>query len=99
MDVMEIYTTSILVFPSYIESLALPLLEARNSKTIILASDCKFSKELLSDYENAYFFDPFKSEELANLMEKCITGDIALKEVKKVDLLNQRGWEQLIKLI
>jgi len=97
--VIEMYSKSILLFPSYIESLALPLLEARNEKTIILASDCKFSRELLSDYENAYFFDPFKCEELADLMEKCITGDIVLKEVKKIDVIYQQGWEELIKLV
>lgn len=71
---------SILVFPSYIESYGLPLLEAKNIGTIILASDTSFSHEILDDYNNAYFFNPFSEKELATLMEKCINEEIKLNK-------------------
>lgn len=55
--VFELYTNSILLFPSFVESFGLPLLEARMSDTFIIASDCPFSREILSGYKKAYFFD------------------------------------------
>ncbi|MGE7647253.1 glycosyltransferase [Peribacillus frigoritolerans] len=67
--VFDLYTNSILLFPSYIETYGLPLLEARLHRGIILASDSPFSKEILNNYENAYFFNPFNSEELLLLMK------------------------------
>ena len=52
----DLYARSILVFPSYVETFGLPLLEARKSGTYILASDCSFSREILEGYEKALFF-------------------------------------------
>jgi len=63
-EVFNLYTKSYLLFPSYIETFGLPMLEAKLHKTIILAADKAFSHEILDDYENAYFFDPFDAEEL-----------------------------------
>lgn len=71
-EVFEKYTNSVLIFPSYIETFGLPLLEAKNCNTIILASDCPFSHEILDDYDKVYFFNPFDAKELANLMELVI---------------------------
>lgn len=67
-DIFEQYAKSILVFPSYIESAGLPLLEARMSKSPILASNCAFAQELLAGYDKALFFDPFDEMELAELI-------------------------------
>lgn len=75
------YKTSVLIFPSYIESFGLPLYEARMCETIILAADTDFAREILDDYENAYFFNPFNEWELADLMKKCITKEIGRKTV------------------
>lgn len=71
--VFEKYSNSILLFPSYIETFGLPLLEAKKCKTIILASDTPFSHEILDDYEDVYFFDPFNVQELKKLMKKFIS--------------------------
>lgn len=78
-DVIEKYAESTLLFPSYIETFGFPMAEARKVRTIVLASDCPFSREVLDGYENAYFFDPFKPQELAALMEQVISGDIVKK--------------------
>lgn len=71
-EVMKEYTRSVLLFPSYIETFGLPLLEARMSGSPILASDCPFSHEILDDYDGVSYFDPFRPEELAALMKQCL---------------------------
>lgn len=91
------YNKSTLIFPSYIETFGLPMSEARQMGGIVLASDCEFSREVLENYENAYFFDPFKPEELANLMEKVISGDIAREEITNVKVNEKNNsWEQVV---
>lgn len=55
--VFEVYARSVLLFPSYVESFGLPLLEARLTGTYVIASDCPFSREILDGYEKALFFD------------------------------------------
>jgi glycosyltransferase involved in cell wall biosynthesis len=75
-QVFDFYTKSILIFPSYLESYALPLKEGLESKCIILASNCSFSHEILDGYQNAFFFDPFKAHELSQLMKNLICGNL-----------------------
>lgn len=66
--VYEYYSKSILVFPSYIETFGLPLLEAKNHESPILASNCAFSNEILDGYEKVRFFNPYDSIELVDLL-------------------------------
>lgn len=54
--VFEMYANSVLLFPSYVESFGLPLLEARLTGTFVIASDCPFSREILDGYDKAMFF-------------------------------------------
>lgn len=70
--VMEYYSTHTLIFPSYIETFGLPLLEARLSNTMIIASDCAFSNEILRGYDAVTFFDPFDIEQIS----KAIIGSL-----------------------
>lgn len=72
-SVYEYYSKSILIFPSYIETYGLPLLEAKIHNTPILASDCPFSHEILDDYNKVQFFDPHNENELLNLMLELLT--------------------------
>lgn len=71
-EVFHFYAKSTLLFPSYIETVGLPLLEAKMHKGIVLASDCPFSHEILDGYEKAYFFDAFNTDKLVKLMLKLI---------------------------
>jgi len=80
-QVFNYYSKSVLIFPSYIESFPLPLLEAKLHKCIILASDCPFSHEILDEYENAYFFNPFDPAMLFSLIEKITAGTISYKDI------------------
>lgn len=67
--VYEYYSKSILIFPSYIETFGLPMLEARIHNSPILASDCAFSHEILDDYDRVEFFDPFDAIKLCSKIE------------------------------
>lgn len=70
--VYEYYSKSVLVFPSYIETFGLPMLEAKIHGCPIIASDCLFSHEILDEYDKTCFFNPFSSDELASCMAKLI---------------------------
>lgn len=71
-SVYDYYTKSILIFPSYIETFGLPMLEARIHKSPILASDCAFSHEILDEYDKVEFFDPFDNKDLFVKMKNKI---------------------------
>lgn len=75
-QVIEKYQTATLVFPSYIETFGYPLAEARQMGAIVLAADTPFARELLDGYENAYFFKYDRADQLAELMEKVVLGEI-----------------------
>ncbi len=76
-EVCRQYFCSTLIFPSYIETFGLPLAEAVQTGNPILAADTPFAREILSDYDNAYRFDPFNAVELKELMKKVIEGKIS----------------------
>lgn len=98
-EVIERYAGSTLVFPSYIETFGFPMAEARKVGTIVLASDCPFSREVLDGYENAYFFDPFKPDELAALMERVITGDIEKNQAIQETADHHNNWLRILEEI
>ncbi|MGG1676532.1 glycosyltransferase [Neobacillus sp. NRS-1170] len=79
--VFDLYTKSVLLFPSYIETFGLPMIEARLHQGVIIASDSPFSHEILDTYENAYFFDPFNAVDLAGIMMNLITGKTKYNQV------------------
>lgn len=71
-QVYEYYCKSTLLFPSYIETFGLPLVEAKVHKCPIIASDCAFSHEILKDYTQVDFFDPFNKDELLQIMSSRV---------------------------
>ncbi len=71
-EVFNYYSKTILLFPSYIETFGLPLLEAKMHQCPIVASNCAFSREILSEYDKVFFFDPFSSNALLTQMKKFI---------------------------
>lgn len=75
-QVLDAYNERTLIFPSYIETFGYPLAEARQFESPILASNCPFCQEVLQGYPSAHYFDPFKPEELAELMLKRITNTL-----------------------
>lgn len=63
-EVYAMYTKSILLFPSYLESYPLPLEEAKQHDTPIVASNLQFAKEVLAGYKKVKYIDPFTTEDL-----------------------------------
>ena len=98
-DVIDNYKKSTLIFPSYIETFGYPLVEAAALGRIVLASDSPFSRELLGNYENAYFFDPFRKEELAELMQKVIKGEIVRKDFIGKVQSTEDSWKKVLNTV
>lgn len=73
--VFDLYTKSVLLFPSFVESFGLPLLEGRLSGTYIFASNCPFCKEILDGYDKAYFFEVLDYQKLGNMICKIELGE------------------------
>jgi len=67
-EVFEFYSKSVLIFPSFIETVGLPLIEAKQHETPILASSCDFSIEILEAYTNVSYFSVRDSKMLSKLM-------------------------------
>ena len=70
--VFQYYSESVLIFPSYIETVGLPLIEAKMYAAPILASNCAFSHEILDGYNNVAYFDPFDQHDLKINMYKML---------------------------
>jgi len=68
-EVFDFYAKSTLIFPSYIETVGLPLLEAKMHWTPIIASDSAFSHEILDGYDKVEFFEAFDYRQLSSKMK------------------------------
>jgi glycosyltransferase involved in cell wall biosynthesis len=66
---------------------------------IVLAADCPFAHEVLNGYENAYYFNPFKPEELASLIEKVVLDEIKPKDVFKKIETSENTWKKVVEEI
>ena len=72
-DIYDYYARAILLFPSFLETLGLPLMEAKAVAAPVIASDLPFSREVLGDYGNAEFFNYEDVKELCRIMKRHIT--------------------------
>lgn len=97
-ELYQEYSETILVFPSLIETVGLPLIEAMSVGAIIFSADCEYAREVLNGYSNAYFFDPLNSSELAALMKLSINGELNYSPVHSKSRVvdNHSGWQLLV---
>ena len=63
-EMKAMYEKSILVFPSYIETVGLPLVEARALLRPIIVADCEYAHESIGEYDRVSYFYPFDLESL-----------------------------------
>ena len=96
-QMQQMYQKCTLIFPSYIETIGLPLVEAAVYGCEILVADCPYAKEVLSDYKNARYFEPFDSKALSELMKNCIEEKLTPQEGEFYGKKSE--WEKLYKYI
>ena len=77
-NLSKLYSNRILIFPSIVESFGLPILEAVNSKTPIIALDTEFSREITHDYKKITFFKDI--ETLKNILVRLVDHQINLEK-------------------
>lgn len=83
-----------LLFPSYIETVGLPLIECANFGKKILVADCDYSRETLGEYENSKFIN-YKNEVLwAKEIEKCVEK----YELKPLNIKKSNSWEDVFNI-
>lgn len=71
-EVVDLYSKSILIFPSYIETVGLPLIEAMLHDAPIIVSNCQYAMEVLNNYEKKVSFDCFDHIELSGRLKEKI---------------------------
>lgn len=87
-----------ILFPSYIETFGLPLIEAAELNLPIIASNIDYAKEVLKGYNKVYYADYKNPIEWANKMEKMLIDSINLDEIfGSIDKLTT--WDDFIKII
>ena len=69
----EMYSKTSLVFPSLIESVGLPLLEAQKFNSWILCSDLVYAHESTSEYSKTIYFDPISISSIKSSIEHLNT--------------------------
>ena len=99
-DLLYIMRHAILVFPSLIETVGLPLIEAQMCDTYIVAANYAYAYDVCSEYEHISFFDPLNSDDLVEKIEVVLQ-----KEEKRTRNVNvavpekyqpQHTWGQVL---
>ncbi len=92
----ELYNTcDALLFPSYIETYGLPLIEAAMYGLPIIASDLPYSREVLEGYEGATFVKYDDPKAWAEAIQSLQKG----KRYKPLDISKRPGWNDLFNYI
>ena len=89
------YTCDALLFPSYIETFGLPLLEAATTGMPIIAADLPYAREVLDGYEGVTYVQYNDPQAWAKAIENLEKG----KRFKPIDISNRPGWKELFEQI
>lgn len=76
LELLEKYLTSVLVFPSVLETVGMPLIEAKELGTHIIVSDTTYSREILKDYTKTEYFKSDNSSHLYDIFKKIIKSEV-----------------------
>lgn len=94
-QVMAEYRNSTLIFPSLIETVGLPLLEAMMSGARIIAADRPYAREQVEGYEGAFFVDPTDAIEMASAMQMSLASKKP-GSIKPWLLSRESSWREVI---
>lgn len=87
---------SALLFPSVIETLGLPLLEAASFGKPIIVSDLDYSREVLLGYNGQKYITPNEYELWADAIVDCIKNE---KEIYPLKYSDKSSWNDFFELI
>lgn len=76
----EYYRKSVLIFPSYLETVGLPLIEAQLFNAEIIAADILYARETIGEYKKVKWFDYRSPTSLFTIMEALIINYQALNQ-------------------
>lgn len=68
----DYYRSSVLIFPSYLETVGLPLVEAKAFDCNIIAADLPYARESVGNYTHVRWFNHCDPKQLAVLMRQII---------------------------
>ena len=86
-----------LLFPSTIETLGLPLIEAASFGLPVLAADVEYAHEVLEGYEGATFAQANNAKEWAKKIEEIAIGSTC--HYSPFSLTGKAGWHDFFELI
>lgn len=81
--VIQLLNESILVFPSKVESLGLPLLEAMKLGRPIVASNISPVKEVTNGYSSVQYFDPDNIHDISIALNKAFSMKSPIENLKR----------------
>lgn len=84
-----------LLFPSYIETFGLPLLEAAMTGMPIIAADLPYAREVLAGYDGVQFVEYDKPECWAKAIDNLKKG----KRYEPINISERSGWKELFEEI
>lgn len=95
-NVLKLYQSSdALVFPSFIETFGLPLIEAALMGMPIIAADLPYAREVLAGYEGVEFVPYNNPNAWADAIKKIEKG----KRFPPIDISSRPGWKELFESI
>lgn len=98
-DLLKLYLASnIMVFPSYIETYGLPLLEAASLGIYILASDLPYAREVLDGYNGVEFIDYQSADDWARAIYEIYTNNSKIEQTTPFNFDNSCSWIKLSNL-
>lgn len=102
-EVLSYYKScDVLLFPSYIETFGLPLIEASKFGKKIIVSDCEYSRDVLNGYSRAEFLECRSLEAWYKSIKSELFKNNSLDEkVQEREVVNYKanGWNSMFKLI
>ncbi|HCQ3249642.1 TPA: glycosyltransferase, partial [Escherichia coli] len=98
-EVNEYYSkVDVLLFPSKLETWGLPISEAKMKHLPMLVADLSYAKETVGTYDKVTFIDINDPNALAELFERCITGQHRFEKCSYVpneDYIHSNSWSEL----
>lgn len=97
--VQQEYARSVLIFPSVLETVGFPLLEAKRAGTFIIAADLPYAREALGEYPNALYFPPTDPRILATHMASIMNEHVPYQHSSASLDEDATSWSRLVELV